>query len=112
MSSPRGDPFPPTLDALERENLVQVIKDWSIAHGLAVRPPPAVVSDDPEGILAINAPVTLFPSPFPRDCFVEARATQKAYNELYANISRDEEFLSGIVQECVSVSPISKRDVS
>jgi glutathione synthase len=95
---PRGS-FPPTLDALEQENLVQTIKDWSIANGLAVRPPPAIAGSDPEGILAINAPVTLFPSPFPKACFTQAKAIQQAYNELYANISRDEEFLSALVQE-------------
>ncbi|KAK5664174.1 hypothetical protein OQA88_390 [Cercophora sp. LCS_1] len=91
--------FPPNLDAVERESLVQEIKDWSIANGLAVRPPPAIVPEDPEGILATNAPVTLFPSPFPKSCFTEAKAIQQAYNELYANISRDEEFLSSLVQE-------------
>lgn len=99
MASLAGDVFPPPLDAAEQENLVQVIKDWSIANGLAVRVPPAVVEKDPEGILAINAPVTLFPSPFPKACFEQAKAIQCAYNELYANISRDEEFLSGLVQE-------------
>jgi len=94
-----GGSFPPTLSSSEQENLVQTIKDWSIAHGLAVRPPPSVAGSDPEGILAISAPVTLFPSPFPKTCFAEARAIQKAYNELYANISRDEEFLASLVQE-------------
>ena len=98
-ASPTKSTFPPSLDALEQEHLVQVIKDWSIAHGLAVRPPPAVVPSDPEGILAINAPVTLFPSPFPKACFEDAKAVQKAYNELYANISRDEKFLEELVHE-------------
>lgn len=99
MSAYVEGPFPPELNAAEREALTQEVKDWSIAHGLAVRPPPAVVSEDPEGILATNVPVTLFPSPFPKGCFEDAKAIQKAYNELYANISRDEEFLGGIVQE-------------
>ena len=99
MSPRTGLLFPPALDALEQENLMQVIKDWSISHGLAVRPPPAVAGSDPEGILAISAPVTLFPSPFPRTCFEEAKAAQQAYNELYSNISRDETFLRDIVQE-------------
>jgi glutathione synthase len=99
MASSTRSTFPPSLDALEQEHLVQVIKDWSIAHGLAVRPPPAVAPSDPEGILAINAPVTLFPSPFPKACFEDAKAVQKAYNELYANISRDEKFLEVLVHE-------------
>ncbi|KAL2020260.1 hypothetical protein VTK56DRAFT_8584 [Thermocarpiscus australiensis] len=100
MSSLTGSSYPPSLDdALERERLVQTIKDWSIANGLAVRPPPAVAANDAEGILAIHAPVTLFPSPFPKSCFEEARAIQSKYNELYARISQDEDFLSGLVQE-------------
>ncbi|KAK0711168.1 hypothetical protein B0H67DRAFT_584491 [Lasiosphaeris hirsuta] len=100
MSSLTGGSYPPALDAaLEKERLVQIIKDWSIAHGLAVRPPPTVANYDPEGILAINAPVTLFPSPFPKSCFEEAKTIQTTYNELYARISQDEGFLGEIVQE-------------
>lgn len=81
---------------------MQTTKDWTIANGLAVRPPPAVAANDSEGILAMSAPVTLFPSPFPKSCFEEASAIQTQYNELYARISQDEDFLSGLVQECVS----------
>ncbi|KAK3375503.1 hypothetical protein B0H63DRAFT_513425 [Podospora didyma] len=99
MASLTGGSYPPSLDdELERDRLAQVIKDWSIANGLAVRPPPAMTSD-PEGILATTAPVTIFPSPFPKSCFEEAKLIQKTYNELYARISQDEEFLGELVQE-------------
>ena len=93
--------YPPELTPAESEQLLFTIKDWSIAHGLAVRPPPALVSSkvDPYGILATTAPVTLFPSPFPRVCFEQAKSIQKAYNRLYAAIAQDEDFLQGIVQE-------------
>ncbi len=96
-----GEPYPPTLAAPEAQQLLATIKDWSIAHGLAVRPPPALISAeaDPHGILATTAPVTLFPSPFPRVCFEQAKSIQKAYNRLYASIAQDEEFLRDIVQE-------------
>ncbi|KAK3302119.1 glutathione synthase [Chaetomium strumarium] len=100
MSSLTGGSYPPALDdALERERLVQTIKDWTIAHGLAVRPPPALAGNDAEGVLAMSAPVTVFPSPFPKSCFEEAVAIQPKYNELYARISQDEEFLDVLVQE-------------
>jgi len=106
MSSLTGGSYPPSLDsALEQDRLVQTTKDWTIANGLAVRPPPAVAANDSEGILAMSAPVTLFPSPFPKSCFEEASAIQTKYNELYARISRDEDFLSGLVQECVPCPP-------
>ncbi|KAK3322360.1 hypothetical protein B0H66DRAFT_200480 [Apodospora peruviana] len=100
MASLTGAKYPPNLDdGLEKDNLAQAIKDWSIAHGLAVRPPPVIGGDDPHGILAMNAPVTLFPSPFPRSCFEEAKSIQTTYNALYASISRDAGFLGELVQE-------------
>lgn len=93
--------FPPKLTEEQSDYLITNLKDWSIAHGLAVRPSPAFVSEevDPSGALATTAPVTLFPSPFPRSCFEEARAIQVAYNELYATIARDEDWLGRIVEE-------------
>jgi hypothetical protein len=96
-----GTSYPPSLTATESEQLVSTIKDWSIAHGLAVRPPLAFVSSeaDPHGVLATTAPVTLFPSTFPRVCFEQAKSIQKVYNRLYASIAQDESFLGGIVQQ-------------
>jgi len=93
--------YPPTLTALESAQLLSAIKDWSIANGLAVRPPVSLVKAeaDPHGILATTAPVTLFPSPFPRVCFEQAKSIQKAYNKLYAAIAQDQDFLGAIVQE-------------
>lgn len=101
MSS--GAAYPPELSAEENEHLITTIKDWSIAHGLAVRPPPSFISTDadPKNVLATTAPVTLFPSPFPRVCFDQAKTIQKAYNGLYASISQDESFLKDIVEEYV-----------
>lgn len=95
--------YPPTLTTSESEQLVSTIKDWSIANGLTVRPPVSLVSTeaDPRGVLATTAPVTLFPSPFPRVCFEQARSIQKAYNKLYASIAQDEAFLENVVQEYV-----------
>ena len=93
--------YPPPLTSAQSEYLLANIKNWSILNGLAVRPSPAFVSRDvdPSGSLAVTAPVTLFPSLFPRACFEEARAIQIAYNELYASIAGDEEWLKGIVEE-------------
>lgn len=90
--------YPPQLTLEQQEYLVERLKDWSIVHGLAVRPSPRLVNDT-KGVLATIAPVTLFPSPFPRCCFEEAISVQLAYNELYSGISRDETWLGGIVEE-------------
>ncbi|KAI1094420.1 glutathione synthase [Rostrohypoxylon terebratum] len=93
--------YPPAFTPAGGERLTEIVKDWSLANGLTVRPPPAVISAeaDPAGILATAVPVTLFPSPFPRVCFDQAIAVQKAYNELYASISQDDAFLARIVKE-------------
>lgn len=96
--------YPPDLTASESEQLLSTIKDWSIASGLVVRPPVSLVKAeaDVHGVLATTAPVTLFPSPFPRVCFEQATSIQRAYNELYAAIAQDQEFLGNIVQESVA----------
>jgi hypothetical protein len=101
MASALHENYPPELSPEEEQYLLSNVKDWSIAHGLAVRPAPTFVdpSTDPTGVLATTAPVTIFPSLFPRNCFEEGLAIQKAYNELYSAIARDEEWLKGIVEE-------------
>ena len=106
MSGPSHLNYPPELTPEESEYLLTNLKDWSIANGLAVRPAPSFVSreQDPAGVLAATAPVTLFPSLFPRNCFDAGLAIQTAYNELYSAIARDEEWLKEIVEECVPFS--------
>lgn len=96
-------PYPPDLTTAETEHLFSTIKDWSIANGLTVRPQPTIVPTkiDPQGILATTAPVTLFPSPFPRVCFEQAKGIQRTYNKLYSSIAQDEPFLEEIVKEYV-----------
>lgn len=101
MSAEIYPPYPPTLTRPEEEYLLSNLKDWSIAHGLAVRPVDTYVSKevDPAGALATTAPVTLFPSLFPRSCFEQAKAVSKAYNELYSAIAVDEAWLGEICKE-------------
>jgi len=87
------------LPNVQIQQLVSEIKDWTIANGLAVRPPPALVAveNNPNGILAVPAPVTLVPSPFPRACFDEAIAVQTDYNKLYAHAAL-ESWLGPIIE--------------
>ena len=100
--------YPPTLTAEQWDYLVTNVKDWSILNGLAIRPPLSFVPKDmdPSRSLAVTAPVTLFPSLFPRICFEEARAIQTAYNELYALIASDEEWLQEVVEEYAITVPL------
>ena len=93
--------YPPQLTPEQEEFLVQTIKNWTVEHALTVRPSTAVVSEEanPRNVLATNAPVTLFPSPFPKACFEQARSLQQIYNELYATIASDEQWLEDILRE-------------
>ena len=86
--------YPPEQSSAETDYLVSLIRDWSMTHGLAIRP-----LTDPIGVVAVTAPVTLFPSHFPRACFQQALSIQNAYNKLYAAISQDEAFLKEIVEQ-------------
>ena len=103
MPSDIYDRYPPSLNPQQEAYLVQSVKDWTIEHGLTVRPGPNVVSQEvnPNNVLATNAPVTLFPSPFPKSCFEQARALQQIYNELYAAIASDEAWLEDVMKEYV-----------
>ncbi|KAK8221221.1 glutathione synthetase large chain [Phyllosticta capitalensis] len=105
MSKPLYHGYPPELSDEQAQFLLSNLKDWSIANGLAVRPAPSFVASslDPAGVLATTAPVTLFPSLFPRHCYQEGLAIQKSYNELYSAIARDEEWLREIVEELAGV---------
>lgn len=95
--------YPPKTTSEQHEFLLSNVKDWSILNGLAVRPSHAFVPKDVNisGSLAVTAPVTLFPSLFPLDCFDEARKIQEAYNELYSSIARHQAWLKEIVEEYV-----------
>lgn len=101
MASTIYSSYPPPLTSEEEEYLVSTVKNWTIEHALTVRPSTAIVSEDanPRNVLATNAPVTLFPSPFPKSCFEQARSLQQVYNELYAAIASDEQWLEEILKE-------------
>jgi glutathione synthase len=105
MASKFYPDYPPDLPEGRQEFLLTSLKDYSIATGLAVRPAPSFVRPhvDPDGVLATTAPVTLFPSLFPRSCFEEGLVIQQAYNKLYSAIARDVEWLKPIVEEIVQI---------
>lgn len=101
MTSSIYTDYPPALLPVQQEYLVTTTKDWAIQNGLAVRPAPSALPEgaDSNRVLATNAPVTLFPSPFPRTCFEEAQALQTVYNKLYAVITCNEEWLGKVMEE-------------
>ena len=93
--------YPPRLTSLQQSTLVQCVKDWSLENELIVLKAPFDGGDDAEQKRTkfTNAPLTLFPSPFPKALFEQAQSIQTLYNELYAAISSDEDWLEGVVRE-------------
>ncbi|KAK7689952.1 hypothetical protein QCA50_006592 [Cerrena zonata] len=96
---PRGTlpEWPPQITEAQRHSLTLLATTYALSHGLIYLPvadvqPPAPTS-------TIHAPVSLFPSPFPRRWFEEARKLQHIYNVLYAKIAMDDDFLDRVMGE-------------
>ncbi|GAA5825314.1 hypothetical protein JCM11251_006933 [Rhodosporidiobolus azoricus] len=101
MDSPS---WPPSLSHADGRTLLDLASDYSLSHGLVVRPFPTTAGD-PSSIphtSAIHAPYSLYPSPFPQDLFDQAKRLQPLYNELYARVTADDEFLEEVVGGAVA----------
>ena len=87
--------WPPSLDEAQVETLSRLATTWALAHGLLYLP---VSSPQPSvPAAAIHAPISLFPSPFPRKLFNQAKRIQRTYNVLYSRIAMDTKFLDSVM---------------
>ena len=68
--------------------------DFALSHGLVVRPPATASSHT--GV--VNAPVSLFPTPFPINAFKDAVKIQPLFNQLVHDIAQDDAFLREIME--------------
>jgi hypothetical protein len=91
--------YPPSLGPEPLSFLVSSLTDYCLSHGIAVRPLQASEGNH----LASHAPVTLFPSLFPRQAWQAALEVQTTYNLLYAKIANDVEWLGRIMDELVTL---------
>lgn len=84
----------PQLSATNESQLVQSTLQWSLAHGLVMYPP------NFQEFGASHAPITLFPTPFPRHLFQNALDVQQLFNLLYSTIvGKHKEWLLEIIGE-------------
>ncbi|TFK40501.1 glutathione synthase [Crucibulum laeve] len=87
--------WPPALSKTQLDALTLYSTTYALSHGLLylplIKPQPPIPS------AAIHAPLSLFPSPFPRKLFDLARRIQRTYDTLYARIAMDEDFLDEIM---------------
>ncbi|KAF5345432.1 hypothetical protein D9758_013639 [Tetrapyrgos nigripes] len=86
--------WPPNLSNDELQQLQLRATCYALAHGLLYLPPgtqPAIPTS------AIHAPISLFPAPFPRQLFEQAKRLQSIYNVLYARVALDTQFLDEVM---------------
>lgn len=84
--------WPPELSKDKEEYLTKAAIDYAFGHSLIVRHAPGT-----SGSTIINAPFSLYPTPFPRELFNAALKIQPLYNKLYARITNDYEFLQMVI---------------
>lgn len=87
--------YPPELSPNSLSFLLTSLIDYSLSHGIIVRPR----EPSENNYLASHAPVTLFPSLFPRNAWEQALKVQTIYNVLYARIANDVEWLAEIMAQ-------------
>lgn len=76
----------PAVDKKHVESeIVPELIQWSLTNGLALATDKATE--------AKAAPTTVFPTPIPRSAFEQAKALQKPFNQLYAQVSNSEWFI-------------------
>ncbi|KAF9978062.1 hypothetical protein BGZ73_003802 [Actinomortierella ambigua] len=78
--------------------------DFALSHGLVVRPPA-----NAGHVGVVNAPVALFPTPFPSKAYQNAIDIQPLYNQLVHDISVDDVFLKEIMESLSTVDDFVKR---
>jgi len=93
--------WPPSLTKEQLEALTLTTTTYALGHGLLYLPPAVKQPRVPSA--AIHAPVSLFPAPFPRKLFEQAKRIQRTYNALYARIAQDNEFLDRVMGAEVGV---------
>ncbi|KAF8827950.1 hypothetical protein HHX47_DHR4000858 [Lentinula edodes] len=97
--------WPPLISDKDRNALQYRATSYALAHGLLYLPigvqPPKLTS-------AIHAPISLFPTPFPRDQFEQAQRLQSIYNILYSRIAMDIEFLDQTMGTEVGVGQVDE----
>jgi glutathione synthetase len=84
--------------------LLGQIQDWQINHGSLLK---LIGSQTEHSVLSYPVGVTVFPSVFPRLQFYRAIDLQPIYNELYATIAVNEEWLYNTTKELISVEPLA-----
>lgn len=90
--------WPPAFTPEQQARLLLLASTYALSHGFTLLPPNP--TNPPTS--AIPAPLSLCPTPFPRELYDLAVKIQPAYNALYVNVTKDVEFLDRVMGGVVS----------
>ncbi|RSH94834.1 hypothetical protein EHS25_004640 [Saitozyma podzolica] len=91
--------WPPELTPAQHAHLLNLSISHALSHGFTLLPPQTPTPPTH----AFAAPLSLFPTPFPRELYFLARDIQPIYNALYARVALDWEFLDRVMGGSVSL---------
>lgn len=94
--------WPPHPSPADQAALLHLANDFALSTGLVLRPALEPTQSSPSLTSVIHAPYSLYPSPFPRHLFEQAKELQPLYNALYAHAAVDDTFLREVVGGAVS----------
>lgn len=90
--------WPPEVTLGQLDQLTLLATTWALSHSLIYLPPFTPENLPPQvPESSIHAPLSLFPTPIPRQLFEKALALQPAYNILYARVALDTAFLDEVM---------------
>ncbi|CAI2185230.1 6905_t:CDS:10 [Funneliformis geosporum] len=101
MSKAFFSEYPPNLSNVNLQSLKELAIDWSLSHGLVIRPPNNLALSNNSSVM--HAPISLFPSPFPKKTFYQAIELQPVFNLLFHKLSRNHEFITKVIEEVTKV---------
>lgn len=85
--------WPPEVTEEQRAHLVNLSTTYALSHGFTLLPPNSTTPPTH----TISAPLSLFPTPFPKTLYDFVVKLQPIYNLLYARIALDWEFLDEVM---------------
>ncbi|KAI9653819.1 MAG: hypothetical protein M1831_005686 [Alyxoria varia] len=109
-----NDGFLPESLVARQEDLQQLLtelNDWQLTHGslLKIFKRGSSASEEDRSFTARPVGVSLYPLPFPRDLFREAKELQFTFNELYSAVANDEGFLYECVKDLLPVDRLAAK---
>jgi glutathione synthase len=96
--------IPQGIDPSLISRVVRDAKDYALCNGLCLRPRESLLGDD----LLEVAPLSLFPSPFPRRLFNLSKNVQTSVNALMNAVSHDPLFIENSLRDTVKVDDFTR----